>query len=229
MRFFRMGLSGYLSSGAELGNMTGKAILSLLGTLIEEVGIFARGKYNNFKIEEMIKKALVVAVMLLAAMSARAQIGYKGQVALGVSGGISNVGGFVSTVRIDSYLSERSILGAGIILDRTRYDATQGDSFHTSQWLGVLHYRYAIPLGRFIVSPTGGVLLGGEQCDQRSRQGNILPYGNQFVYGLMLQCDVEYVLGRHWAIALEPRMTYLIKTQFDNVKMMANIGLKYYF
>ena len=75
--------------------------------------------------------------MLLAAMSARAQIGYKGQVALGVSGGISNVGGFVSTVRIDSYLSERSILGAGIILDRTRYDATQGDSFHTSQWLGV--------------------------------------------------------------------------------------------
>ena len=135
----------------------------------------------------------------------------------------------VSTVRFDSYLSERSILGAGIILDRTRYDATQGDSFHTSQWLGVLHYRYAIPLGRFIVSPTGGVLLGGEQCDQRSRQGNILPYGNQFVYGLMLQCDVEYVLGRHWAIALEPRMTYLIKTQFDNVKMMANIGLKYYF
>ena len=229
MRFFRMGLSGYLSSGAELGNMTGKAILSLLGTLIEEVGIFARGKYNNFKNRRNDKKALVVAVMLLAAMSARAQIGYKGQVALGVSGGISNVGGFVSTVRIDSYLSERSILGAGIILDRTRYDATQGDSFHTSQWLGVLHYRYAIPLGRFFVSPTGGVLLGGEQCDQRSRQGNILPYGNQFVYGLMLQCDVEYVLGRHWAIALEPRMTYLIKTQFDNVKMMANIGLKYYF
>ena len=43
-----MGLSGYLSSGAELGNMTGKAILSLLGTLIEEVGIFARGKYEEF-------------------------------------------------------------------------------------------------------------------------------------------------------------------------------------
>ena len=82
----------------------------------------------------MIKKALVVAVMLLAAMSARAQIGYKGQVALGVSGGISNVGGFVSTVRIDSYLSERSILGAGIILDRTRYDATQGDSYVAVAW-----------------------------------------------------------------------------------------------
>ena len=87
----------------------------------------------------MVKKALVVAVMLLAAMSARAQIGYKGQVALGLSGGISNVGGFVGTARIGSYLSERSILGAGIILDRTRYDATQGDSFNTSQWLGVMH------------------------------------------------------------------------------------------
>ena len=37
----------------------------------------------------MVNKLLVVAVMLLAAMSARAQIGYKGQVALGVSGGIS--------------------------------------------------------------------------------------------------------------------------------------------
>ena len=36
----------------------------------------------------MVNKLLVVAVMLLAAMSARAQIGYKGQVALGVSGGI---------------------------------------------------------------------------------------------------------------------------------------------
>ena len=45
----------------------------------------------------MIKKALGVAVMLLAAMSVRAQIGYKGQVALGISGGISNVGGFVGT------------------------------------------------------------------------------------------------------------------------------------
>lgn len=49
MRFFRMGLSGYLSSGAELGNMTGKAFLSLLGTLIEEVGIFALSMYRNFK------------------------------------------------------------------------------------------------------------------------------------------------------------------------------------
>ncbi|KAA2659242.1 hypothetical protein F2S10_15285, partial [Alistipes onderdonkii] len=88
---------------------------------------------------------------------------------------------------------------------------------------------YAIPLGRFIVSPTGGILLGGEQCDQRSRQGNILPYGNQFVYGLILQCDVEYVLGRHWAITLEPRMTYLIKTQFDNVRLSASVGVKYYF
>ena len=177
----------------------------------------------------MVNKLLVVAVMLLAAMSARAQIGYKGQVALGVSGGISNVGGLVGTARIGGYLSEHSILGAGMILDRTRYDATQGDSFHTSQWLGVMHYQYAIPLGRFIVSPTGGILLGGEQCDQRSRQGNILPYGNQFVYGLILQCDVEYVLGRHWAITLEPRMTYLIKTQFDNVRLSASVGVKYYF
>lgn len=224
-----MGLSGYLSSGAELGNMTGKAFLSLFGTLAEEVGIFALSMYRNFKNRRNGEKALVVAVMLLAAMSARAQIGYKGQVALGLSGGISNVGGFVGTARIGSYLSERSILGAGIILDRTRYDATQGDSFHTSQWLGVMHYQYAIPLGRFIVSPTGGILLGGEQCDQRSRQGNILPYGNQFVYGLILQCDVEYVLGRHWAITLEPRMTYLIKTQFDNVRLSASVGVKYYF
>lgn len=224
-----MGLSGYLSSGAELGNMTGKAFLSLFGTLAEEVGIFALSMYRNFKNRRNGEKALVVAVMLLAAMSARAQIGYKGQVALGLSGGISNVGGFVGTARIGSYLSERSILGAGMILDRTRYDATQGDSFHTSQWLGVMHYQYAIPMGRFIVSPTGGILLGGEQCDQRSRQGNILPYGNQFVYGLILQCDVEYVLGRHWAIALEPRMTYLIKTQFDNVRLSASVGVKYYF
>ena len=112
----------------------------------------------------MVNKLLVVAVMLLAAMSARAQIGYKGQVALGVSGGISNVGGFVGTARIGGYLSEHSILGAGMILDRTRYDATQGDSFHTSQWLGVMHYQYAIPLGRFIVSPTGGILLGGSSA-----------------------------------------------------------------
>ena len=44
-----MGLSGYLSSGAELGNMTGKAFLSLLGTLAEEVGVFALSMYRNFK------------------------------------------------------------------------------------------------------------------------------------------------------------------------------------
>ena len=47
MKFFRMGLSGYLSSGAELGNMTGKAFLSMLGTLAKEVGVFTM--YRNFK------------------------------------------------------------------------------------------------------------------------------------------------------------------------------------
>lgn len=51
--------------------------------------------------------------MLFAAMSVRAQVGYKGQVALGISGGISNVGGFVGTARIGGYLSEHSILGPG--------------------------------------------------------------------------------------------------------------------
>ena len=56
MKFFRTGLSGYLSSGAELGNMTGKAILSLLGTLVEEVGIFTRSKYNNIKNRSTDKK-----------------------------------------------------------------------------------------------------------------------------------------------------------------------------
>ena len=49
MKFFRMGLSGYLSSGAELGNMTGKAFLSMLGTLAKEVGVFALTMYRNFK------------------------------------------------------------------------------------------------------------------------------------------------------------------------------------
>ena len=49
MKFFRMGLSGYLSSGAELGNMTGKAVLSMLGTLAKEVGVFALTMYRNFK------------------------------------------------------------------------------------------------------------------------------------------------------------------------------------
>ena len=58
MKFFRTGLSGYLSSGAELGNMTGKAILSLLGTLVEEVGNFARSKYNNFKKRRNDKKGI---------------------------------------------------------------------------------------------------------------------------------------------------------------------------
>ena len=90
----------------------------------------------------MVNKLLVVAVMLLAAMSARAQIGYKGQVALGVSGGISNVGGFVGTARIGGYLSEHSILGAGMILDRTRYDATQGDALSVCDPAGTV-YRVA--------------------------------------------------------------------------------------
>lgn len=53
-----MGLSGYLSSGAELGNMTGKAFLSLLGTLVEEAGICARSKYNNFKNRRNDKKGI---------------------------------------------------------------------------------------------------------------------------------------------------------------------------
>ena len=58
MKFFRIGLSGYLSSGAELGNMTGKAFLSMLGTLAKEVGVFALTMYRNFKNRRNDKKGI---------------------------------------------------------------------------------------------------------------------------------------------------------------------------
>lgn len=177
----------------------------------------------------MMKKIMLLAGLMIAVASAKAQIGYKGQMAAGATIGINHVGGMVGNAKIGGYLSEHSILGAEVLFDNTRYDATQGDSFAATQWIGELYYQYAIPLNRFILLPGSGLMFGGEQCDRYSQKGNILPYGSQFVYGLAFELSVEYVLGRHWAVVFGPRMTYLIKTQFDNVKVMANIGLKYYF
>lgn len=177
----------------------------------------------------MMKKMMLLAGLMIVTASANAQIGYKGQMVAGATIGINHVAGMVGNARIGGYLSERSVLGAGVMFDNTRYDATQGDSFVATQWSGELYYQYAIPLNKFILLPGCGLMLGGEQCDRYSHKGNILPYGNQFVYGLVLEFNAEYVLGRHWTVTIGPRMSYLIKTQFDNVKLMANIGLKYYF
>lgn len=177
----------------------------------------------------MKRKIILLAGLVITAIGTKAQIGYKGQVAASATIGINHVGGMVGDVRIGGYLSEHSVLGVGVMIDFTKYDAAQSDSFGTKQWIGELYYHYALPLNRFVLLPGGGLLFGSEQCDQYSRKGNILPYGSQFVYGLMLEFNAEYILGRHWAISFGPRMIYLIKTEFDNVKMSANAGLKYYF
>ena len=115
------------------------------------------------------------------------------------------------------------------MFDKIRYDATQGDSFDATQWLGEIHYQYAVALNRFVLLPSGGLLLGGESCDRLSRQGNLLPYQNQFVYGLFAEFGVEYVFSRHWAVTLNPRFQYLMKTSFDSLKLSGSVGLKYYF
>ena len=48
-----------------------------------------------------------------------------------------------------------------MVFDKTRYDATLGDSFDAAQWLGEIHYQYAVALNRFVLLPSGGLLLGG--------------------------------------------------------------------
>lgn len=120
-------------------------------------------------------KRLFSLILLLGSMvSAQAQIGYKGQMIFGVDGGINHLEGYVASARVDGFLSAHSILGAGAMFERTRYDATQGDSFAVEQWIGEVHYRHALPVRRFIMLPTGGVLLGGESCDRFSEQGQWL-------------------------------------------------------
>ena len=177
----------------------------------------------------MKQKVMLLMLAVVAAMSAQAQIGYKGQVTAAVDGGITHLGGYVGAARIGAYLSPHSVLGGGVMFDKTRYDATLGDSFDVTQWLGEIHYQYAAALNRFVLLPSGGLLLGGESCDRLSRQGNLLPYQNQFVYGLFAEFGVEYVFSRHWAVTLNPRFQYLMKTNFDNLRVSASIGLKYYF
>ena len=166
---------------------------------------------------------------VVAAITVQAQIGYKGQVAVAVDGGISHLGGYTGAARIGAFLSQHSVLGIGAMFDRTQYDATLGDSFNATQWLGEIHYQYAVTLNRFVLLPTGGFMMGAESCDRLSRQGNLLPYENQFVYGLFAEFGVEYVFGRHWAVTLNPRLQYLMKTSFDSLKVSGSIGLKYYF
>lgn len=166
---------------------------------------------------------------VVAAITVQAQIGYKGQVTVAVDGGISHLGGYTGAARIGAFLSQHSVLGIGAMFDRTQYDATLGDSFNATQWFGEIHYQYAVTLNRFVLLPTGGFMMGAESCGRLSRQGNLLPYENQFVYGLFAEFGVEYVFGRHWAVTLNPRLQYLMKTNFDNLKVSGNIGIKYYF
>ena len=89
--------------------------------------------------------------------------------------------------------------------------------------------KYAVALNKFVLLPSGGLLLGGENCDQLSRQGNLLPYGDQFVYGLFSEFGVKYAFVRHWSVAVNFRLQYLMKTSFDSLKLSGSFELKFYF
>lgn len=167
--------------------------------------------------------------MTMIAAAAQAQIGYKGQITLAASAGINQTGGMVAAVGIGGYVSQHSVIGLTALYDCTRYNAGDGDSFFVAQWLGNINYQYSLPVGKFILLPTGGVLLGMERSDPLTSQGNLVRTGSQFVYGLALEFGVEYVLGRHWAVVVEPRLAYLINANFDSVKLSASAGVKYYF
>lgn len=163
------------------------------------------------------KKIVLMLASLFVAATVSAQIGYKGQVSFYVSVGVDHVNGIIGAVGVDGYISAHSVIVIGGSYGRTRYDVTGGDSFHSAQWLGNIHYRYAVPLNRFILMPSGGILLGGEQCDRFSQQGNFVPYANQFIYGVFLEFSAEYILGKHWSFFLAPRLDYLMKTNFDDL------------
>lgn len=177
----------------------------------------------------MKKRILLVFAALLVAATASGQIGYKGQVSFAASVGVDRTNGILGVVTIDRYFSSHSVIGIGGSYGRTRYNASGGDSFHSAQWLGNIHYRYAVPLNRFVLMPSGGVLLGGEQCDRLSKQGNFVPYKDQFIYGVFLEFSAEYVLGKHLSLFLTPKLDYLMKTNFDEVKLGGNAGVRVYF
>lgn len=175
------------------------------------------------------KRFCLLAVALWMAVAVQAQIGYKGQLSLELLPGITHNGGLTGTARIGGFLSEHSNLGVGVWFDQTEYDAVQSDSFVTSQWIGSLDYKYALPTSRFIFMPGAGLIFGAERCDPVSKQGNLLPYKNQLIYGVVVSVGIEYVLGRRWALVIEPRAHYLLRTHFDNFKLSGNVGIKYYF
>ena len=58
----------------------------------------------------MKQKVMLLMLAVVAAMSAQAQIGYKGQVTAAVDGGITHLGGYVGAARIGAYLSPHSVL-----------------------------------------------------------------------------------------------------------------------
>lgn len=177
----------------------------------------------------MWKKIMMTVAMMIMAMTVNAQIGYKGQVSLAADAGVNHLGGMTADLRIGCYLSSHSVLGAGFIWESSRYMAGEDETFSAAEWLGQIHYQYAIPLSRLVILPTAGVLLGVESCASTTNQGNRLPYGNKFTYGIMAEINIEYVLSRHWAIAFQPRLAYLINSNFDKVKVSAGVGVKYYF
>ncbi len=177
----------------------------------------------------MKKRIVLLLASLLVVATVSGQIGYKGQVSLSASVGIDHVNGIIGAVGIDRYFSAHSVIGIGGAYCRTRCDVTGGDSFHATQWIGNIHYRYAVPLNRFVLSPTGGILLGGEQCDRFSKQGNFVPYANQFIYGVFLEFSAEYILGKHLSLFLAPKLDYLMKTNFDEVKLGGSAGVRVYF
>lgn len=177
----------------------------------------------------MKRRFFLSCVAVLLAWTSFAQIGYKGQVVLSAEGGINQFGGANAAFHLEGYVSSYSVLGAGVFYDRTGYRTFEGDAFRVVQWSGTVQYRYARSLGRFIVAPGGGFMLGGEACDRVSQWGNPLPYRGQLVYGFFVDFGAEYIWGRHWAVFLSPRLQYLVKTQFQNLKFSANAGVKFYF
>lgn len=174
-------------------------------------------------------KVILIIIAIAIINNVYSQVGYKGQWMATVYGGVNSKGGFYMDAKAGIYITPGSVIGGGVMYMKSRYLALDEERFSVSHILFNGYYQYPIILKRFNIAPQGGILLGGEICDQNTNKGNYLKYGSKFVVGLQASISFEYLFNSHWALGIEPRLMYLINTNFDNVVLSCGIGVKYYF
>lgn len=174
------------------------------------------------------KNLLLLWVGLLLFTTANAQIGYRGQSAASIGIAKTNCG-YLANLSYLNQVTTRSAIGGEFLYNIEKLTTADGDTFMAQQFFVGGVYQYPLVFGRFGLFPSAACLFGGEFADKTTTKGNILKYGNKFVFGVSLNIPIGFIINRRVTLYADPRIIYLPNSNFENCIVSIGVGTKFYF